>query len=61
MKKIIDGIVMAVYLILLALGGHYTLRQTAEWSQRLAFEKIHQGLPSLEHAARILTGKKADF
>lgn len=61
MEKIIDGVLMAAYLTLLALGGHYSLRHAAAWSQRLALEKAHQGLGSLERSARIMTGGKLDY
>ena len=61
MEKIIDGILVAVYLTLAAAGGHYTLKQVATWSQKVALEKTVKGLGQLEPATRKMTGGKLDF
>ncbi|MEI7973485.1 MAG: hypothetical protein WCH11_03870 [Bdellovibrio sp.] len=61
MEKIIDSIATLLSVILIALGGHYTLKQVAAWSQKMALEKAAQGLGKLEPAAQKMTGGKLDF
>ena len=61
MEKIIASIVVIIYLVLFSFGGNYTLKQVHQFSRDLAFNKISQGLGSLERSTRIMTGGKVDF
>ncbi|MEK6706129.1 MAG: hypothetical protein AABZ06_10095 [Bdellovibrionota bacterium] len=61
MEKIIDTLLMVVYITLVAAGGRYTLKQAVDWSQKLAMEKAAHGLGRLEPATRKMTGGKLDF
>lgn len=48
MEKIIDGILTAAYLLMITLGGGYTLKKTHDWIRNAALEKAATGLGSLE-------------
>ena len=61
MDKLIDSIATAISIILIAAGGHYTVKQVAAWSQRMALEKAALGLGKLEPATQKMTGGKLDF
>ena len=61
MEKLIDGIATLVSVVLIAAGGHYTVKQVVAWSQKMAFEKAAQGLGKLEPATQKMTGGKLDF
>ncbi len=61
MEKLIDGILTVVSVVLLALGGRYTIQQVLAWSQKAAFEKTAHGLGRLEPATQKMTGGKLDF
>lgn len=61
MEKIIDGILTAAYLLMITLGGGYTLKKTHDWIRNAALEKAATGLGSLEKSTQIMTGGKLDF
>ena len=61
MEKLVDGILTAVYVALIALGGKFSIQQAVAWSQKMAFEKAAHGLGRLEPAAQKMTGGKLDF
>lgn len=61
MEKIIDGILMAAYLVLVTVGGGWTLQKAYYWTRNVALEKAATDLGSLEKASRIMTGGKLDF
>jgi hypothetical protein len=61
MDKIIDGILTAVYCVLLTAGSGYTLHKVYDWTRNAALEKAAKGLGSLESSTRIMTGGKLDF
>jgi hypothetical protein len=61
MEELIDGILTAVSVTLIAFGGRYTLHQIVNWSQKMAFEKAAQGLGRLESITQKMTGGKLDF
>ncbi len=52
MEKLIDGIATLISVILTTACGHYTLKQVAAWSQKMAVEKAAQGLGKLEPATQ---------
>ena len=61
MEKIIDGIFAMIFVFATVWGGAYSLKSMCEWSRNLAFDKIHQGMGSLEKSTRTMTGGKLDF
>lgn len=61
MEKIIDAVLTAVSVALIAAGGHYSIKEIMAWSQRQALQKASQGLGHLESATRKMTGGKLDF
>ncbi len=61
MDKLIDGILTAVYLVVLTAGGGYTLQKAYHWTRSAALEKAATGLGSLESSTRKMTGGKLDF
>ena len=61
MDKLIDGILTAVYLVVITVGGGYTLQKTYNWTRNAALEKAATGLGSLEASTRKMTGGKLDF
>lgn len=61
MDKIVDGIVTFIFVLATAFGGSYSLKALHAWSQNLAFEKIHEGIGSLEKSTRAMTGGKLDY
>jgi hypothetical protein len=61
MEKLIDGILTAVYLVVLTAGGGYTLQKTYNWTRNAALEKAATGLGNLESSTRKMTGGKLDF
>lgn len=61
MEKLIDAVLVAVYVSLISMGGKYTLQHAFEWSQKAALQKAVQGLGRLEPATRKMTGGKLDF
>lgn len=61
MDKIIDGILTAVYLVVLTTGGSFALKKVYYITRNAALEKAATGLGSLEASARIMTGGKLDY
>ena len=61
MDKLIDSLIVAIYIFIAASGGHYTLKQAHQWIQTAALQKAAQGLSKLESSTRIMTGGKLDF
>ena len=61
MEKLIDALLTAVYVGLITVGGRYTLHQAVEWSQKIALQKVTQGLGKLEPATQKMTRGKLDF
>ena len=61
MEKIIDGVLTAAYLVLITVGGGWTLQKAYYWTRNAALEKAATDLGSLEKASRILTGGKLDY
>lgn len=61
MEKIIDGVMMAIYLVLFTVGGGYTLSKAYHWTRNAALEKAATDLGSLEASTRKMTGGKLDF
>jgi hypothetical protein len=61
MEKIIDGVLTAVYLVLITAGSGYTIQKVYHWSRNAAFEKAATGLGNLESSTRKMTGGKLDF
>ncbi|MBX9766325.1 MAG: hypothetical protein K2X47_03560 [Bdellovibrionales bacterium] len=61
MEKIIDAVLTAVSVALIAAGGHYSIKEVMNWSQRQAFRKASDGLGNLESATKKMTGGKLDF
>jgi hypothetical protein len=61
MDKIIDGVLTAVYCVLLTAGTGFTIHKVYNWTRYAALEKAATGLGSLESSTRIMTGGKLDF
>ena len=61
MEKIIDGILTAAYLVLITVGGGWTLQKAYHWTRNAALEKAATDLGSLEKVSRTMTGGKLDF
>ena len=61
MDKLIDGILTAVYVVIMTVGGGYTLQKAYNWTRNAALEKAATGLGSLEAPTRKMTGGKLDF
>lgn len=61
MDKIIDGILTAVYCLVLTAGSGLTLHKVYNWTRNAALEKAATGLGSLEATTRKMTGGKLDF
>ena len=61
MEKIIDGVLTAAYLLMITLGGGYSLQKAYHWTRNAALEKAATPMPSLEKATQIMTGGKLDF
>lgn len=61
MDKIIDGILTAVYCLVLTAGSGFTLHKVYNWTRNAALEKAATGLGSLEATTRKMTGGKLDF
>lgn len=61
MDKLIDGILTALFLVILTLGPGYALKKVYYWTRNAALEKVATGLGSLEASSRIMTGGKLDY
>lgn len=61
MDKLIDGILTAAYLVMVTVGGGYTLQKAYYWTRNAALEKAATDLGSLEKVSRIMTGGKLDY
>ncbi|MCT4642770.1 MAG: hypothetical protein N4A33_10795 [Bacteriovoracaceae bacterium] len=57
MKTLIDTFVIAIYALVISLGGKYTLKTIHDQVQMMALEKAAIGLGSMEKIARNLTTK----